>query len=178
LLARRLDLFGLIRPRRFPGRPGSGLTGGWGKVPAIPSVIADACVDLLGDPLSRSAPWIASTGANGRCASIPLLTPEAPRSAPRPRRSPRCQDADTTAAPSTNTAAVPARPGVSFIVATTAPLTAGLAVRATPLLFVLIWASGFIVAKDAAGPADPLTFLLLRSGFVVVLIGPPFLSRP
>ncbi|MCH6167525.1 DMT family transporter [Pseudonocardia alaniniphila] len=54
--------------------------------------------------------------------------------------------------------------------ATTAPLTAGLAVRATPLLFVFIWASGFIVAKYAAGYADSLTFLLRRSAFVVVLM--------
>ena len=37
-----------------------------------------------------------------------------------------------------------------------------LAVRATPFLFVLIWASGFVVAKYAAPYAEPLCFLLLR----------------
>jgi drug/metabolite transporter (DMT)-like permease len=45
-----------------------------------------------------------------------------------------------------------------------------LAVRATPFLFVLIWASGFVVAKYAAPYAEPLSFLLLRYAGVVVLM--------
>lgn len=43
-------------------------------------------------------------------------------------------------------------------------------VRATPFLFVVIWASGFVVAKYAAPYAEPLTFLLLRFAGVVVLM--------
>ncbi|MET0509023.1 MAG: DMT family transporter [Burkholderiaceae bacterium] len=35
-------------------------------------------------------------------------------------------------------------------------------VRAAPALFILIWSSGYVVAKVAAPHADPLTFLLLR----------------
>ncbi|WP_214364681.1 DMT family transporter [Pseudonocardia sp. H11422] len=43
--------------------------------------------------------------------------------------------------------------------------------RATPFLFVIIWASGFVVAKYAAPYAEPLSFLLLRYAGVVVLMG-------
>lgn len=49
------------------------------------------------------------------------------------------------------------------------PVTA-LAVRGTPLLFVLIWASGFVVAKFAAPYAEPLSFLLVRYAAVVALM--------
>lgn len=45
-----------------------------------------------------------------------------------------------------------------------------LAVRATPVLFVLIWATGFVVAKYAAPHAEPLSFLLVRYAGVVVLM--------
>lgn len=45
-----------------------------------------------------------------------------------------------------------------------------LAVRLTPALFVLIWASGFVVAKYAAPHAEPLSFLLVRYAGVVVLM--------
>jgi drug/metabolite transporter (DMT)-like permease len=34
--------------------------------------------------------------------------------------------------------------------------------RAMPLLFVLIWATGFIVARGVAPHAEPLTFLMIR----------------
>ncbi len=44
------------------------------------------------------------------------------------------------------------------------------AVRATPFLFVVIWASGFVVAKYAAPHAEPLSFLLLRYAGVIVLM--------
>jgi drug/metabolite transporter (DMT)-like permease len=47
---------------------------------------------------------------------------------------------------------------------------AGLAVRATPFAFVVIWASGFVVAKYAAPYAEPLSFLVLRYAGVVVLM--------
>ncbi|MFC5992598.1 DMT family transporter [Pseudonocardia hispaniensis] len=53
----------------------------------------------------------------------------------------------------------------------TAPGRGTVAVRATPFLFVLIWASGFVVAKVAAPYAEPLSFLLLRYAGVVVLMG-------
>jgi drug/metabolite transporter (DMT)-like permease len=47
---------------------------------------------------------------------------------------------------------------------------AGLAVRATPFAFVVIWASGFVVAKYAAPYAEPLSFLVVRYAGVVVLM--------
>lgn len=40
-----------------------------------------------------------------------------------------------------------------------------------PLLFVVIWASGYVVAKYAAPHADALTFLLARYACVIVLMG-------
>jgi drug/metabolite transporter (DMT)-like permease len=43
-------------------------------------------------------------------------------------------------------------------------------VRATPFAFVIIWASGFVVAKYAAPYAEPLSFLILRYAGVVVLM--------
>ena len=42
--------------------------------------------------------------------------------------------------------------------------------RATPFAFVVIWASGFVVAKYAAPYAEPLSFLVLRYAGVVVLM--------
>jgi drug/metabolite transporter (DMT)-like permease len=41
--------------------------------------------------------------------------------------------------------------------------------RLLPALFVLIWATGFIVAGVVAGRADPLTFLVARHGASVVV---------
>jgi len=54
------------------------------------------------------------------------------------------------------------------VIATTTP--ASFAVRATPALFVVIWASGFVVAKYAAPHAEPLSFLLIRYAGVVALM--------
>ena len=43
-------------------------------------------------------------------------------------------------------------------------------IRAAPLLFIVIWASGYVVAKLAAPHAEPLTFLLLRYAGVISLM--------
>jgi drug/metabolite transporter (DMT)-like permease len=43
-------------------------------------------------------------------------------------------------------------------------------VRATPFAFVVIWASGFVVAKYAAPYAEPLSFLVVRYAGVIVLM--------
>lgn len=45
-----------------------------------------------------------------------------------------------------------------------------LLVKLAPVLFILIWSSGYVVAKAAAPYAEPLTFLLLRYLGVVVLM--------
>ena len=44
-----------------------------------------------------------------------------------------------------------------------------IAQRAMPLLFVLIWATGFIVARGVAPHAEPLTFLLMRYGLTAAV---------
>ena len=44
-------------------------------------------------------------------------------------------------------------------------------VRSAPWAFIVIWASGYVVAKVAAPYAEPLTFLLLRYGGVILLMG-------
>ncbi|TQM35389.1 DMT family transporter [Pseudonocardia cypriaca] len=59
--------------------------------------------------------------------------------------------------------------GLGSGISTTASRTS-LAVRATPFAFVVIWASGFVVAKYAAPYAEPLSFLVLRYSAVVVLM--------
>jgi drug/metabolite transporter (DMT)-like permease len=41
--------------------------------------------------------------------------------------------------------------------------------RAMPALFVLIWATGFIVARGVAPHAEPLTFLLMRYGLTALV---------
>ena len=41
--------------------------------------------------------------------------------------------------------------------------------RAMPLLFVLIWAKGFIVARGVAPHAEPLTFLIMRYGLMTAV---------
>ncbi len=42
--------------------------------------------------------------------------------------------------------------------------------RAAPLLFVLLWSTGFVGAKYGLPYAEPLTFLSVRYGLVVVLM--------
>jgi drug/metabolite transporter (DMT)-like permease len=59
--------------------------------------------------------------------------------------------------------------GLGSGISTTASRTS-LAVRAPPFAFVVIWASGFVVAKYAAPYAEPLSFLVLRYSAVVVLM--------
>ena len=44
-------------------------------------------------------------------------------------------------------------------------------IRAAPALFILIWASGYVVAKYAAPHAEPLSFLVLRFLGVAMLMG-------
>ncbi|MFM2399892.1 MAG: hypothetical protein RL341_2049, partial [Pseudomonadota bacterium] len=43
-------------------------------------------------------------------------------------------------------------------------------IRFAPALFILIWSSGYVVAKAAAPHAEPLTFLLVRYAGVVLLM--------
>lgn len=43
--------------------------------------------------------------------------------------------------------------------------------RAAPWLFIVIWSSGYVVAKVAAPHADPLTFLSVRYAGVIVVMG-------
>jgi len=59
--------------------------------------------------------------------------------------------------------------GLGSGISTTAS-RADLAVRATPFAFVVIWASGFVVAKYAAPYAEPLSFLVVRYGGVIGLM--------
>ena len=59
--------------------------------------------------------------------------------------------------------------GLGSGISTTASRTS-LAVRATPFAFVVIWASGFVVAKYAAPYAEPLSFLVVRYAGVIVLM--------
>jgi drug/metabolite transporter (DMT)-like permease len=47
---------------------------------------------------------------------------------------------------------------------------------AMPFVFVLIWSTGFIVAKFGLPYAPPLTFLLLRFAGVFILLGPLVLA--
>jgi drug/metabolite transporter (DMT)-like permease len=42
--------------------------------------------------------------------------------------------------------------------------------RAAPLLFVLVWSTGWIVARYSADYADPLTFLCFRFGSAGALL--------
>ena len=56
--------------------------------------------------------------------------------------------------------------------AATAPAASSRLVRFAPALFILIWASGYVVAKYAAPHAEPLTFLLWRFlGTTVLMLG-------
>jgi len=47
-----------------------------------------------------------------------------------------------------------------------------LLIAAMPAIFVILWSTGFIVAKYAAAHAPPLTFLLWRFGAVVLVMLP------
>jgi len=40
--------------------------------------------------------------------------------------------------------------------------------RLAPAIFVLLWSTGWVVAKYAAAYADPLTFLVLRYTLAIV----------
>jgi drug/metabolite transporter (DMT)-like permease len=48
--------------------------------------------------------------------------------------------------------------------------TSSLLSRLAPPLFVLIWATGFVVARLVAPHAEPLTFLLLRYGLAILVL--------
>ncbi|RJG05484.1 DMT family transporter [Noviherbaspirillum cavernae] len=62
--------------------------------------------------------------------------------------------------------------------AATASATQNALVAAMPFLFVLIWSTGFIVAKFGLPYAPPLTFLLLRfTGVLVILLPVVLLMR-
>lgn len=61
---------------------------------------------------------------------------------------------------------------------TRSPATATAWVAAMPFLFVLIWSTGFVVAKFGLPYAPPLTFLLLRfAGVIAVLLPLIWLGR-
>ena len=53
----------------------------------------------------------------------------------------------------------------------TSPSLADAAVFAAPAVFVLLWASGFIGAKFGLPYAEPMTFLTVRMGAVVLVLG-------
>jgi drug/metabolite transporter (DMT)-like permease len=46
-----------------------------------------------------------------------------------------------------------------------------LAVAAAPVLFVLLWSTGFVGARYGLPYIEPLTFLAMRMGFVVLILG-------
>lgn len=48
---------------------------------------------------------------------------------------------------------------------------ASVASRAAPLVFVLLWSTGFIGTKYVLADAEPLTYLAIRLGLVVVIMG-------
>ena len=52
-----------------------------------------------------------------------------------------------------------------------------LAIAAAPALFVLLWSTGFIGARYGLPFIEPLTFLALRMGFAVLIIGGIALAR-
>lgn len=49
-------------------------------------------------------------------------------------------------------------------------MTSNLLARVAPPLFVLIWATGFIVARIVAPHAEPLTFLMARYALAIVVL--------
>jgi drug/metabolite transporter (DMT)-like permease len=64
--------------------------------------------------------------------------------------------------------ALPPKPGQMAGIMQDSPATR-LAVAAAPVLFVLMWATGFVVARLSAPHADPLTFLGIRFPIAGVL---------
>ncbi len=50
--------------------------------------------------------------------------------------------------------------------------SSGLFTRVAPVLFVLLWSSGFIVARLIAPHSDPLTFLAVRYALVIAILVP------
>jgi drug/metabolite transporter (DMT)-like permease len=50
------------------------------------------------------------------------------------------------------------------------PSLTDLAIRAAPLTFVVLWSTGFISAKYGLPYAEPLTFLFVRMGLVVLVL--------
>ena len=46
-----------------------------------------------------------------------------------------------------------------------------LAIATAPALFVLLWSTGFIGARYGLPYIEPLTFLTLRMGFAVIIMG-------
>ena len=44
------------------------------------------------------------------------------------------------------------------------------AARAAPAIFVVLWSTGFVGTKYVIHNADPLTYLAIRMGIVVVLM--------
>ena len=47
--------------------------------------------------------------------------------------------------------------------------------RVAPAIFLMFWASGFAVGKVGLRHAEPLTFLAIRFGLIVLVLGPIFL---
>ncbi|MFC5069259.1 DMT family transporter [Flaviflagellibacter deserti] len=50
--------------------------------------------------------------------------------------------------------------------------SSGLFTRLAPALFVVLWSSGFIVARLVAPHSDPLTFLVVRYALVIAILAP------
>lgn len=51
------------------------------------------------------------------------------------------------------------------------PTLESIAARTAPTIFVLLWSTGFIGTKYVLAGAEPLTYLAVRMGFVVLLMG-------
>ena len=52
-----------------------------------------------------------------------------------------------------------------------------LAIATAPAIFVLLWSTGFIGARYGLPYIEPLTFLAVRMGFVVLIMGAIALDR-
>jgi drug/metabolite transporter (DMT)-like permease len=60
----------------------------------------------------------------------------------------------------------------SVLSSTKTPAAPSVWIAAMPFVFVLIWSTGFVVAKFGLPYAPPLTFLLLRFSSVLLILGP------
>jgi drug/metabolite transporter (DMT)-like permease len=60
----------------------------------------------------------------------------------------------------------------SVVSSTRTPAAPSAWIAAMPFVFVLIWSTGFVVAKFGLPYAPPLTFLLLRFSSVLLILGP------